>query len=68
MYGFFSYRSISSCKPDCPRRSPSCHASCEDYRRACAEADAVAAKANKQKLIDKAADELKRKNKNRHGE
>lgn len=40
------------------------HASCEEYRRACAEADAIAAKANKQKLIDNAADELKSKNKN----
>lgn len=40
----------------------------EEYRRARAEADAIAAKANKQKLIDNAADELKSKNKNRYGE
>lgn len=68
MYGFISYRMINSCKPDCPGRLPSCHASCEEYRRARAEADAIAAKANKQKFIDNAADELKSKNKNRYGE
>ena len=45
MYGFISYRMINSCKLDCPGRSPSCHASCEEYRRARAEADAIAAKA-----------------------
>lgn len=68
MFRFISFRKISSCKPDCPKRSTSCHGSCGDYREACERADSIAANAKKQMLIDKAAMELKSKNKDRYGE
>lgn len=58
---------IRCCKPDCPRRSATCHSGCNDYKNELAEAEQIKAKVRMQKKIDEIANELKGKNHERFG-
>lgn len=58
---------VDCCKPDCPRRSMTCHGKCPDYIEAKQRAAEINERYRKERELDNALHDIENKNKGKFG-